>query len=59
VLGLVVIAPVPPPVVKVTLVVPPLQAIVPEVALIVTRLGSVIVIDVEAVHPFASVAVNV
>jgi hypothetical protein len=54
-----VIAPVPPPVINVTLLAPPLQAIADAVAEIVIGVGSVIVMIVDFVQAFASVAVNV
>jgi low affinity Fe/Cu permease len=60
VLGLVLIKP-DPPVVNVTLLVPPLHKIADAVALIVIGLGCVVVTVtlVVLVQPFASVAVNV
>jgi hypothetical protein len=54
-----VIAPVPPPVINVTLLAPPLQAIADAVAEIVIGVGCVMVIVVDFVQAFASVAVNV
>jgi hypothetical protein len=55
--GAVVMAPVPPFVVKVTLLVPPLHAIGVATAVMVSELGWVIVIVFVFEHPFASVAV--
>ena len=49
--------PVPPAAVTVTVAVPPLHEILVEVELAVSIVGSVTVMLVEAVHPFASVTV--
>jgi hypothetical protein len=49
--------PVPPADVTVTVAVPPLQDILVEVELAVSKVGSVTVMLVDAVHPFASVTV--
>ena len=49
--------PVPPAAVTVTVAVPPLQEILVELELAVKTVGSVTVILVVAVHPFASVTV--
>jgi hypothetical protein len=57
--GAVVMDPVPPAVVKVTLLVPPLHSIADAVALMVMAVGCVIFSSTVLVHPLASVAVNV
>ena len=57
--GAVVMDPVPPLVVKVTLLVPPLHCINVAVALMVIAVGCVIFSSNVLVHPLASVAVNV
>jgi hypothetical protein len=49
--------PVPPAAVTVTVAVPPLQEILVELELAVKTVGSVTIILVVAVHPFASVTV--
>jgi hypothetical protein len=57
--GAVVMVPVPPDVVKVTLLVPPLHKIAVAVALMVMAVGWVIMSCTVLVQPLASVAVNV